>query len=128
MLNYGFAAGSVNFQETDTTTVSIKRGKGLGFEGGVTLARQQSGRMGWVINLGLAVQQIASEITISTSPSTTSSQPGAIVFATPAGSPTIVISTISGVPSSLSTSVTGHKLVTARGWSAGPVVRFGVTF
>jgi len=118
----------VNFAQTDHATLSFSRGTSVGIDGGVTLSRRLAGRSELVLDVLVSAQQSTSKATLSTNPTTTSTQPGAIVFSTPSGTRTIVISTTPGVTSSLSQPVSDHPVVTAKGWSVGPAVRIGITF
>ena len=127
-LDYGFTAGGVSFQQTDEATFTTSLGTSWGARAGLTLSRPVSGGMTWSIDVDLDARHRSSTVAISTNPSTTSSQPGVIVFATPAGTRTIVISTIPGVPSTVSTAVTNQEIAKSSGWTFNPAVRFGITF
>lgn len=127
-IDSGFTASGVSFAQTDEATFTTSLGTSWGVNAGLSLSRPLSGRMAWSIDVDVEARHGSSTVTLTTNPVTTSSQPGAIVFATPAGSRTIVISTIPGVPSTVSAAVTNHELAKSSGWSVGPAFRVGITF
>ena len=127
-LDSSFIASSVTFAQTDEATFTTSLGTGWAVQAGLTLSRPLTGRMGWSLDVDLEARYGTSVVMLTTKPVTTSSQPGAIVFSTPPGSATMVISTAPGVLSTVSTALTNYELAKSSGWSVGPVVKVGITF
>jgi len=127
--DYGFTGGGVPFKESDQVDLRYESSGGFGFQAGAGYESRLSQRLRLFLDAMVTGYHRDDRIFLSAHPtSTPGAARGAAAFSTPAGSPTIVFSSIPGVPTSLSGTATDYPSFSSSRFVWAPHLRVGLRF